>query len=188
MATANPDEYQITDNRDGPNDGSDIVSGFEQFQFSDGTLALADILNTAPDADADGPYGVDEDALLSVSAADGVLSGDSDLEGNALTAELVSGPSNALTFTLKADGSFSYQGVADFNGLDSSSYARSTASHTPMRLGADQRRGHQRCADRGERDCRSERHGRQRLCLHRAGRRLCRCGCGRQPGADGDAP
>ena len=60
--------------------------------------------------------------MLSVNAANGVLDGDSDLEGNPLTAELVSGPSHALSFTLNADGSFSYQGEANFNGPDSFSY------------------------------------------------------------------
>jgi Ca2+-binding RTX toxin-like protein len=122
VATLNPDEYQITDNRAGANDGIDLVSGFELFEFSDGTLAAADILNTAPLADADGPYGVDEDALLSVNALAGVLAGDGDLEGDTLTAVLVSGPSYELSFTLNPDGSFSYQGEADFNGQDSFTY------------------------------------------------------------------
>ncbi|MFA9566423.1 MAG: gamma-glutamyl-gamma-aminobutyrate hydrolase family protein, partial [Acidimicrobiales bacterium] len=40
-------------------------------------------------------------------AAGGVLANDSDLEGNPLTAVLVSGPSNG-TLSLNADGSFSY--------------------------------------------------------------------------------
>jgi hypothetical protein len=120
-AIGDPNEYRVTDNRVG-GDGTDIVTDFELFEFSDVTLAEADILNTAPAADADGPYAVDEDAPLSVDAANGVLNGDSDLEGNPLTAELVSGPANALSFTLNPDGSFSYQGVADFNGPDSFTY------------------------------------------------------------------
>jgi VCBS repeat-containing protein len=52
-------------------------------------------------------YGVNEGGTLNV-AAPGVLVNDTDAENDALTAVLVSGPSNAASFSLNADGSFAY--------------------------------------------------------------------------------
>ena len=81
--------------------------------------------NTPPVAVADTGYSVNEDTQLSVPAGPGpppgVLGNDSDADvGDTITAELVTGPSNASAFTLNADGSFTYTGAADFNGGDSS--------------------------------------------------------------------
>jgi len=70
----------------------------------------------APDA-----YTVNEDGKLS-GAAPGVLANDTDIDGDPLTAVLVTGPANG-TLTLKADGSFDYIPDADFNGTDSFTYA-----------------------------------------------------------------
>ena len=53
-------------------------------------------------------YGVAEGDILSVDAASGVLANDWDAEGDPLTATLISGPSSAASFTLNADGSFTY--------------------------------------------------------------------------------
>ena len=78
--------------------------------------------NTAPVADADGPYNATEDTQLTVDAANGVLAGDTDADGDGLTAQLGTGPANALSFTLNPDGSFTYQGAANFNGVDSFTY------------------------------------------------------------------
>ena len=50
-------------------------------------------------------YGVDEDTTLPVAALSGVLSNDTDAEGNPLTAALVTGPANGA-LVLNADGSF----------------------------------------------------------------------------------
>ena len=52
QATGEPNTYQVTDNRAGANDGTDLVGGFEEFQFSDGTLAEADILTVTTLNDA----------------------------------------------------------------------------------------------------------------------------------------
>ena len=52
-------------------------------------------------------------------AASGVLATASDAEGSSLTAVLVSGPANAGSFNLNADGSFTYVPLANFSGLDS---------------------------------------------------------------------
>ena len=74
--------------------------------------------NDAPVA-ADDAYVIDEDQTLILAA--GVLSNDTDVEGDALTAVLASGPTNGA-LTLNADGSFTYTPEADFNGTDSFTY------------------------------------------------------------------
>jgi VCBS repeat-containing protein len=51
-----------------------------------------------------------------------VLGNDSDADGDALTAALVSGPGNG-TLLLNGDGSFSYTPNADFNGTDGFTYS-----------------------------------------------------------------
>src|SRR5206468_936158 len=62
-------------------------------------------VNDAPVAAPDS-YTTNEDAALNVPAA-GVLANDSDVDGDTLTAVLVSGPSHG-TLTLNANGSFTY--------------------------------------------------------------------------------
>jgi VCBS repeat-containing protein len=83
-------------------------------------------VNDAPVAVADA-YAVAEDGTLNVPAA-GVLANDSDIDGPALSAVLVGGPSNAATFALNANGSFSYTPTANFNGTDSFTYRASDGS------------------------------------------------------------
>ena len=77
--------------------------------------------NGAPTAVADG-YAVDEDGSLTPSAATGVLANDDDPDNDGLTAVLGTGPSQAQSFTLNGDGSFSYVPGPDFNGGDSFTY------------------------------------------------------------------
>jgi len=72
-----------------------------------------------PVADNDA-YGVDEDTTLTV-AAPGVLDGDTDPDGDPLTAVLDTGPSQG-TLTLNASGSFTYTPNTDFNGTDAFTY------------------------------------------------------------------
>ena len=120
-ATGEPNTYRVTDTRASLNDGGDLVTGVEKFQFSDGTVAEADILaNRAPVADGEN-YGVEEDAALTVAAAGGVLTGDADQDGDALWAILLAGPANGA-LTLNADGSFTYAPNANFDGSDSFTY------------------------------------------------------------------
>ena len=83
---------------------------------------LAVSTNTAPVAADDG-YMIDEDMLLSVGAP-GVLGNDSDVDGDDLSAVVVSGPSGG-SVTLAGDGSFVYTPDADFNGTDSFTYQAS---------------------------------------------------------------
>ncbi len=76
-------------------------------------------VNDAPIAAHD-HYSLHEDSTL-VVAASGVLANDSDLEGDALTAVLVS-PAHNGTVQLQSNGSFSYSPDVNFFGLDSFSY------------------------------------------------------------------
>ena len=77
-------------------------------------------VNDAPVGVADS-YTTAEDAALTVNAASGALANDTDIDGNALSAVLVSGPSHG-TLTLNGDGSFTYTPTANYNGADSFTY------------------------------------------------------------------
>ena len=78
-------------------------------------------VNDAPTAVAD-TFETNEDTPLAIGAP-GVLMNDSDVDtGTMLTAVLDSGPSNAASFTLNSDGSFSYTPASNFNGMDSFTY------------------------------------------------------------------
>ncbi len=97
------------------------------FRANDGTmdsnLATVTItINAANDAPVavNDAYSTSEDTALSIVAA-GVLTNDTDIEGDALTAVLVAGPSHG-TLTLNANGSFDYMPEANFNGSDSFTY------------------------------------------------------------------
>ena len=76
-------------------------------------------VNDAPVAVADS-YSTDEDTALTV-AAPGVLANDTDVDGDPLTAVMVSDPAHG-TLTLNADGSFVYTPAANYNGADSFTY------------------------------------------------------------------
>ena len=80
-------------------------------------------LNDAPVADDDF-FNIDEDTSLA-EPADGVLLNDADVDGDTISAVLVSGPSHAASFSLSTDGSFSYTPDADWNGTDSFTYRAS---------------------------------------------------------------
>jgi VCBS repeat-containing protein len=76
-------------------------------------------VNDPPVAGGDS-YSTNEDTVLSV-AAPGVLGNDADVDGDALTAVLVSGPSHG-TLVFHANGAFSYTPAPDYNGPDSFTY------------------------------------------------------------------
>jgi VCBS repeat-containing protein len=107
------------------------ANGLDQFTYTitDGNgvtstaTATVDVtvtaVNDAPVAQDDA-YTTDEDVALTVPAP-GVLGNDSDVEGDALTAVLQTGPTSGA-LTLNQDGSFDYTPNADFNGSDSFTY------------------------------------------------------------------
>ncbi|MBI2574384.1 tandem-95 repeat protein, partial [Candidatus Woesearchaeota archaeon] len=66
-------------------------------------------------------YTVNEDAVLSVNIALGLLANDTDVEGSALIAAKVANPSSGSA-TVNADGSFTYTPNANFNGTDTFTY------------------------------------------------------------------
>jgi VCBS repeat-containing protein len=84
------------------------------------TVTVSNV-NDAPVA-ADDSGSTDEDTPLVVTAGAGVLANDTDVDGDGLTATLVSGPAHASSFSLDADGSYSYTPDADWYGSDSFTY------------------------------------------------------------------
>ncbi|MEA2416664.1 MAG: hypothetical protein QOI58_3321 [Thermoanaerobaculia bacterium] len=95
-------------------DGSETISDSFTYKASDGVAtsntATVSItitpVNDAPVANND-TYSVAEGGTLNQSAP-GVLGNDTDADSPTLTAVLVSGPAHAASFTLNANGSFSY--------------------------------------------------------------------------------
>ncbi len=112
-------------------------TGTDSFSYraSDGRLnsavAMVTILitnvNDAPVA-RDDAYTTPAETLLTMLAP-GVLANDSDVEGDPLTAALVSNPWHG-TVTLNANGSFAYQPATNFSGLDTFTYRASDGGAT----------------------------------------------------------
>ncbi len=114
--TPNADgSVQVTDQRAGVPDGSDRLVNVDLAQFADETVAI----NYVPFADDDS-YETNKNSVLIV-AAPGVLEGDSDANGDTLTAVLVTAPTHG-DMTFNADGSFTYTPDADYVGPDAFTY------------------------------------------------------------------
>jgi VCBS repeat-containing protein/probable HAF family extracellular repeat protein len=77
-------------------------------------------VNDAPVA-VDDPYDVDQDTILDVSSALGILANDTNIDGDTLTATLVNAPAHG-SLILNSNGSFTYTPNANFNGADSFGY------------------------------------------------------------------
>ena len=99
--------------------------------FSTATVSITVTEKNDPPVAVNDSYSAVEDELLDVVVADGVRDGagtDDDPDANnpnsTLQVQLVSGPSHALpgSFLLRSDGSFTYQGAANYNGPDSFTY------------------------------------------------------------------
>ena len=87
------------------------------------TVAITvECVNDAPIGVAD-DYQTDEDVARMVNAR-GLLDNDSDVDGDALSAVIVTGPSYGL-LSLKTDGSLTYTPTANFHGVDSFIYMAS---------------------------------------------------------------
>jgi len=102
-------------NPDGTNP-TNLTNNAAQDQLPDWEVAPP---NTPPVANDD-DYSTDEDQLLNVTAP-GVLSNDTDPNGDTLTAVKVSDPTNG-SLTLNSDGSFTYTPNNGFSGTDSFTY------------------------------------------------------------------
>ena len=83
--------------------------------------------NSTPVATPDS-YSVNEDTTLSVSAP-GVLSNDTDADGNSLSTVLVSNVTHG-TLTLNSSGAFTYRAATNFFGTDSFVYAARDSART----------------------------------------------------------
>ena len=77
-------------------------------------------VNDAPVATAEN-YTTAEDTALVVDAASGLLAHATDIDGDPLTAVLVSGPAHG-SLSLNSDGSFTYTPSGNYNGSDSFVY------------------------------------------------------------------
>jgi serralysin len=132
--------WTVTDLRGGSPDGIDTLVNIHFLGFSDMTVALGDVVPPQPKPPAEPPseplapneapvavgdsYATTKNARLSIDAVKGVLANDSDANGDALSAVLVSGPQNG-TLTLNADGSLNYTPTKNFIGTDSFTYKAS---------------------------------------------------------------
>ncbi|MFW9801684.1 MAG: tandem-95 repeat protein, partial [Candidatus Thorarchaeota archaeon] len=85
-------------------------------------------VNDAPVA-SDDYYIVDEDTTLTIDAPSGILANDTDIDGDLLTAALLSGTSHG-SLTINSDGSFIYTPDPNWNGMDSFIYEISDGDQT----------------------------------------------------------
>lgn len=127
VLVTSPASGTLTLNPDGSFQFVPAGSGVVTFTYraNDGTLNSATttvtlIVNGAPVAQADS-YAATEDTLLSVTAASGVLSNDSDPEAQPLTALIETQPIKGAV-TLNSNGSFVYTPAANAHGVDAFTY------------------------------------------------------------------
>jgi len=133
-------------------DGSFIYLPNENFQGADSftyratdslqqsNLAIVS-LNVTGNNDSpigrDDEYEVEVDQLLTINAAQGVLSNDTDSDSASITASLISNVSNG-TLSLQPNGSFTYQPAPGFLGTDSFTYqandGSSQSDHTEVEI------------------------------------------------------
>jgi VCBS repeat-containing protein len=98
------------------------------YQATDSTSHSANVtvtlnvvsVNDAPVSSNDA-YSVNEGAVLTVTAVSGVLNNDTDVDGDPLTAAVVTQPLHG-TLTLNANGSLTYTPTAKFKGTDTFTY------------------------------------------------------------------
>ena len=98
-----------------PNAASSVV-----IFVDDASQLPGETTNTPPVADNDS-YSTDINTVLTVDAANGVLDGDNDADGDSLTSTIENQPSNG-SVTLSNNGSFTYTPNNGFSGNDSFTY------------------------------------------------------------------
>ena len=137
LLVTDPDHGQVTLRQDGsltytPDRDYHGQDGFTYWALDGVDSVPAEVVidvravNDAPDAAGDA-YATDEDTPLIVMTPTGVLSNDTDADGNSLTAVLVSAPAHG-DLTLADDGSLRYAPDRDYNGTDTFSYRASDGS------------------------------------------------------------
>ena len=103
--------------------GADAFAYRANDGFSTSAVAIVSLVvatvNDVPVANNDS-YNTDEDAALVINAP-GVLSNDTDADGDPLSAVLINAPTHGA-LTLNADGSFTYTPTHNYYGSDSFSY------------------------------------------------------------------
>ncbi len=108
-------------------------NGIDTFTYRarDGAIAESNIATVTisvgpvndPPLAVNDAYNVNEDTTLTVNAANGVLSNDTDPDGPfPLTAELITGPTNGTLVVFNTNGSFTYTPSSNFNGQDTFTY------------------------------------------------------------------
>lgn len=115
--------YAPFENYFGPDSFKYAVADGE-FQSNEASVTITvNSVNDAPEA-VDDYYIATEDTEMAISAENGVLINDSDIDGDLLTAILSTGPSDGVA-AVQPDGSFTYQPNENFNGEDSFEYIAS---------------------------------------------------------------
>lgn len=101
----------------------DLIISVTDGGLSDTDVVTIDVTdaNDPPVAGDDGPYAATEDTSLNVGAANGVLNGDADEDGDGIMAVLDTQPANGFV-TLNPDGSFTYVPDPGFDGTDTFTY------------------------------------------------------------------
>jgi hypothetical protein len=115
--TANPDSGATFTGWGG--DLTGLLSPINLIMDSDRTISASFMINQPPVV-VDDVYSINEDDTLDV-AAPGILSNDTDPDGEPLTSTVVTGPSSG-TLSLNADGSFRYIPATNFNGTANFNY------------------------------------------------------------------
>ncbi len=101
--------------------GTDFFTYRANDGSEDSEPGLVKIGNTLPVAVADSQYSVFLNQTLTVSVVQGVLTNDSDADGDVLTAQLITGTTNGI-LNFSADGSFTYKPNVGFSGMDTFTY------------------------------------------------------------------
>ncbi|MFX0054311.1 MAG: Ig-like domain-containing protein, partial [Candidatus Hermodarchaeota archaeon] len=120
--TPNPDWYGVD---------TFVYQVMDGMLLDTATVTITVIPVNRPPVAVDDLYTTNEDFILNIDVVDGVLANDTDENGDALTAILVSGPSHGL-LVLNPDGSFIYTPNPDWYGVDSFGYEVSDGELTDI--------------------------------------------------------